>query len=328
LNLSQEGENKKMTTFPVNFPVSREFSAETQTDPESVPGDVAPLAPEGLSRKAEHNDPDPNKARGSAVESANRPPAQAEESRREQPFKVAELFGKPALLNHEDLGAYKTWEQAVQAALQPRDLFEAIWARDFTHFTWEIERGRRLKKYLLEGAEQEAIKAMVRVRIDNGWVEQAALDYKAAELSHEVYNGDCQPSTFDLREEVITAQAYRQLHSVIDTLERQIAGWETRRNKLLRDLELRREQREVRTWYSQLAQVAQHIVDAHWAQAAEEQPSAQGVIETRSCESRPAPSRRANDGTRRSRHRVGPRSAGSGFSRSAERRSRSPGEGS
>jgi hypothetical protein len=275
-----------MTIFPVNFPVSREFSAETQTDPESVPGDVTPLAPEGLSRKAEHDDPGPDKARGSAVESANRPPAQAEESPREQPFEIAELFGKPPVLRHEDLDAYRTWEQAVQAALQPRDLFEAIWARDFTHFTWEIERGRRLKKYLLEGAEQEAIKAMVRVRIDNGWVEQAALDYKAAELSHEVYNGDCQPSTFDLREEVITAQAYRQLYSVIDTLERQIAGWETRRNKLLRDLELRREQLEVRRCFNQLADAAQRLVDERWTEMAEKHHMPRDVVETRTTDRR------------------------------------------
>jgi hypothetical protein len=247
------------------FRVSREFSAETETDLPSVSGEVAPLAPQGATPERELDDGGPDRAGGSAIESEDKLPAQAVESPRSQPFAIAELFGRPRLLSYEDLDAYNRWEQTVLAAVQPRDLFEAIWARDFSHFTWEIERGRRLRAALLEGATPEAIRAMVKVRIDDGWVDQRAHDAKAAELASLIWKGQVSLDGFNLREDEVAAQAYRQLHSVIDSLERQIAGWETRRNKLLQDLETRREKLEIQARFKELLEQAQNVAEAHWA---------------------------------------------------------------
>jgi hypothetical protein len=310
LNLSQEGENKKMTTFPVNFPVSREFSAETQTDLPSVPGDVTP--PERHNPQTGHDDPDPDKIGASPAESVGKPPAQTVQSAREQPFAIAELFGRPPLLKHEDRDAYETWKQTVQAELQPRDLIEALWARDVVHLTWEVERGRRLKKYLLESARPEATQAMVRVRIDEGEVDQAGLDALAKKFARAAWQSDI--LGLDIREEDVTAQAYRQLNNVIDTLERQIAGWETRRNRILRDLELRREKLEVRRWFHQLADAAQRFVDERWAEMAEKHHMARDVVETRTTgrrRGRVGSTRRVRDASRGKSGGTEPRSANS-----------------
>jgi hypothetical protein len=296
------------------FAETRESSAETHTDLPSVSGQVVPLAADGTNPERELDHCGPDRARGSAVESADNLPNQALESPRSQTFALAGFFGRPRLLRDEDLDAYKSWEEAVHAALQPRDLFEAIWARDFTHFTWEIERGRRIRNALLDGATPEALRAMVKARIDDGWVDQRAHDAKAAELALQVWKGDISLGLFDLREDEITAQAYRQLHAVIDSLERQIAGWESRRNKLLRDLETRREKLELQVRFKELMEQAGKMVDAHSAAKTDREPLARRVL---SVESRAARLPTGVDSSRctveRSRSKpdsIGPRSSG------------------
>ena len=195
-------------------------------------------------------------------------PTSQSRSTAHQPFVIADLFGKPPLLQHEDRDAYMTWEQAVLAELQPRDLFESIWARDIAYLTWEVERGRRLKTAILESARPEAIRALVRVRIDDGQVDRAGFEALATKCARQIFRNDMLGG-MDLREEDVIAQAYRQLHNVLDTLERQITASETRRNKVLRDLEVRREKQEVRAWFSQLVHAAQTAADVHWPASAE-----------------------------------------------------------
>jgi hypothetical protein len=152
----------------------------------------------------------------------------------EPPFAIARLFAKPPALRYEDEDAYQAWQEAAQAAFRPRDLFEYIWAQDFTQLTWEIERGRRMRKALLDGARPEAMRQMIRVRIDEGQIDKFALESKAAELAHLAWKNSSSLDTFYVSDDEITAQAYRQLYKEIDLLERQIASWERRRAKLQR----------------------------------------------------------------------------------------------
>src|SRR5215204_1044956 len=162
-------------------------TAETQTELPSVSGDGVLFTLDSLDGQPGY---EVDGIAESVAESADKPVAQAGESAREQPFAIAKFFGRPPLLNHEDWDAYEAWEQTVQAELQPKGLIESLWARDVVHLTWEVERGRRLKKYLLESARPEAIRALVRVRIDDGQVDRAGFDALAAKTARNIWRND------------------------------------------------------------------------------------------------------------------------------------------
>jgi hypothetical protein len=173
------------------------------------------------------------------------------------PEGVESLLGKPLLLPHEDPDRYYALHQAVGAAIQPRDLFEYFWVRDFTDLTWEIERYRRLRAAVLTETEREAVRHRMRGRVDNGKTEDLrALDAKAAELTHMWFDMDRQRD--DEQQELIISVAFCLRSKEIDQLEKHIAACESRRNKVLIQLESRRDALSAR---NQLMQVARRVHD-------------------------------------------------------------------
>jgi hypothetical protein len=261
-------------------------------------------------------------------------PETADKVAAEPPFAIGPLFAKPPTLRHEDQDAYQALQNAAQATFRPRDLFEEIWAQDFIQLTWEIERGRRLRKALLESTDLEAIRAVVRFRNDNGRLDKSALQAVAAEDARELWKNPLALSTYGLSRDEVIAQAYRLLHKEIDLLERQIASWQSRRAKVQRDFEARREKRETQAQVMEMVQQARDIIAAHWAQMAEmaeNQPVAKPLLgPTQTCEgdgeSRAGARGHASHDTRRRRKGRGIGSGTLGRSRRSKQPHRSDGE--
>src|SRR6516225_9217778 len=63
--------------------------------------------------------------------------------------KALNLFGPPQLIDGEDGEAYQELHERVSLGVQPADIFEEIWLRDFVDLTWEVWRWRRLKSSLM-----------------------------------------------------------------------------------------------------------------------------------------------------------------------------------
>ena len=63
--------------------------------------------------------------------------------------KASKLFGPPQLIDEEDCRAYEELLERVYLSLEPANIFEEIWLRDFVDLTWEILRWRRLKSSLM-----------------------------------------------------------------------------------------------------------------------------------------------------------------------------------
>ena len=59
------------------------------------------------------------------------------------------LFGPPQLIDGEVCSAYEALHERVWLSLEPVDILEEIWVRDFVDLTWEVLRGRRLKSSLM-----------------------------------------------------------------------------------------------------------------------------------------------------------------------------------
>jgi hypothetical protein len=63
--------------------------------------------------------------------------------------KALKLFGPPQLIDGEDCSAYEELHERVWLSLEPVDILEEIWVRDFVDLTWEVLRWRRLKSSLM-----------------------------------------------------------------------------------------------------------------------------------------------------------------------------------
>jgi hypothetical protein len=55
------------------------------------------------------------------------------------------FLGPPPLLPFDNRAAYDRLSAAVTEAMKPIDVFDVIWARDFTDLQWEILRCRRIR---------------------------------------------------------------------------------------------------------------------------------------------------------------------------------------
>jgi len=64
------------------------------------------------------------------------------------PLSGQEMLGPPPLIRGEDIDRYDKLLARLTETLQPADIVEEIWTRDFTDLVWEVLRLRRLKSSL------------------------------------------------------------------------------------------------------------------------------------------------------------------------------------
>jgi hypothetical protein len=217
------------------------------------------------------------------------PPAQADESDApaavrdfidQVPPAVAPLFSDPPVLRTEDPNAYKALLNEVAATIKPKDLIEFWWTRDFTDLTWEILRYRKMRKAILETGELAALRARYRELLDDGKPSGANLDWEAAQWAD---NWRTDPRLREpgaetgVTEEELAALVYIYRQKEIAGLEKQIAGAESRRNKLLREMQSHRETAAYREQLEKLARPPERKGNAltpsfeRWAKVLEEQ---------------------------------------------------------
>jgi hypothetical protein len=174
------------------------------------------------------------------------------------PPAVAPLFSNPPVLGTEDPNAYRALLNEVGATIRPKDLIEFWWTRDFTDLTWEILRYRQMRKAILETGKLPALRARFRELLDAGKHSDEKLDLEAAQFADD-WSSD--PNLRDpgakiaITEDELAALAYIYRQKDIAGLEKLIAAAESRRNKLLREMQSRRKTPEYR---ARLADLARH----------------------------------------------------------------------
>jgi hypothetical protein len=105
------------------------------------------------------------------------------------------LFGPPPLLEGENEKAYDQFLLRISATVQPTDILEEIWVRNYLDLFWEASRLRRLKTSLMTSSAYKALEQLLRPLIGSrtdplsfghlvdGW---AAHDASATERVDEI----------------------------------------------------------------------------------------------------------------------------------------------
>lgn len=71
------------------------------------------------------------------------------------------LFAPSLILEGEDSDAYKEFFKRVWKTINPGDIIEEIWVRDYVRSAWEVMRYRDNKERLIKGQVPEALKEIL-----------------------------------------------------------------------------------------------------------------------------------------------------------------------
>jgi len=168
------------------------------------------------------------------------------------PAPVRGLFGSPPLLKNEDANQYYKMLATFSDALCPKDALECVWLKDYVDLQWEIQRLRRMKAALVNGAELDGIEVVFKSIFDDGKQPEERLECMAKEVArHPERDKKLQegaPEFMTVMGERIGAEAFVYRIKDLAALERMLADAERRRNNALREMERRRRSLMVARW--------------------------------------------------------------------------------
>jgi hypothetical protein len=199
---------------------------------------------------------------GSATGNGSRLPVNPSAQRlfyEELPHSVRVAVMTPALLKNESIESYFGLMRQLAAEMQPRDILEWLWVKDFTDYTWDILRYRRWEKHILANSEPKARHLLIQSVLDERGKSEFASNLqvmwnrspdevaKWLSVDSEVMSADA-----------AIAQSFLFSSAELERIARMRANAELRRSMALRQLEERREFKTVQ----RLRQAAQTFEDS------------------------------------------------------------------
>jgi hypothetical protein len=155
------------------------------------------------------------------------------------PAEVRALFGDPPILSTEDAKLY--WSMLGQFAkcVEPQDIIEWLWVKDVVDLSWEISRLRRLKIDLIEIQREDENPEIERDREHSDEPYESWPDGKLVPRA---------PEDIEVRKNAPLRDTYRdstkllwQFVNQYEAIEPLLTSAEHRRDRILREIEVRRE---------------------------------------------------------------------------------------
>jgi hypothetical protein len=164
------------------------------------------------------------------------------------PADLGSLFAKRPLVLGEVEADYDTLLAKVTAAVKPADIVEAMWVKDVVDLMWEAQRLRRLRASLLMKAGRESLANLLTKSKNAGRMDGGCL-FTIPELIAAYVAGDTTALAqvdLILREggldiHTLMARALAERLDDIERIERLISGADARRNRVLGEIERRRD---------------------------------------------------------------------------------------
>jgi hypothetical protein len=189
------------------------------------------------------------------------------------PKELEALFENLPLVGRERREEYDAFFSAIAMAEIPSDAIDWILLKDLVDLAWEIRRERRIKEEIIKLNQTEVICDLLKSTFDKAdrlgsavnrifdagteaqsWASDAgartSIDLKLKEKGH------CPDS--------VLARAYLRGGRDIDAIDKRIALYELRRNRILKEIGLRGERKA-----QKLAKASSDIIEGEFTEAAE-----------------------------------------------------------
>jgi hypothetical protein len=158
--------------------------------------------------------------------------------------RLYDIFGGVPLLKGEDRKKFKILQAAVQQALCPEDLFEAIDAREITSAIWDAQLYQKMFQKLVDSNRRKALENLTN--FDASDAQQAAIEslgdefYSNASMQAEVLK------KLGFSQELLQARSMGMAREELPLFERLIANRIATRKAHVKDYERRKRSRAKR----------------------------------------------------------------------------------
>lgn len=149
------------------------------------------------------------------------------------------FFGPHPLLSGEYASGYGQLLERVLPAVKPADIVEELWTHDFVTAAWEVLRLQRLRTGLILLGRQRAIEKVLGPICGIEMARDIARGCVQGD-SPAVGNLEARLRDAGLGMECLMAEALAHRLGDVEKVEGLIAAAEARRDRLLREIELRR----------------------------------------------------------------------------------------
>ncbi|MGP0088738.1 MAG: hypothetical protein ACLPKB_02060 [Xanthobacteraceae bacterium] len=160
------------------------------------------------------------------------------------PRHIRELFGEPPLLRSESRDAYDALWSALVVQFDPREIMEWAWVRDLADLTWEVARMRRAVTSMLNVSFKSGLRGTLREVIP--FVATMPPESEVlAEAWYDASSGKGKVAAtlakYGLGAEAAEGEAFARRLGDVERMQRLIISAESRRNMIIRELQVHRE---------------------------------------------------------------------------------------
>ena len=178
------------------------------------------------------------------------------------PPEIENLLGKRPLITGEHVEAYDDLLARVALEVKPAGIIEWLWVKDVVDLVWEARRLRRLRAALLYVAREEALKTVLQPLLERGMrvsgyteaKELASAWIRSDAAARKQVGALLRDNGLDI--DAVMAQALSRKLDDIERIDRMITTADSRRDKVLREIEARRDSLAKR-----LRQASQEVID-------------------------------------------------------------------
>jgi hypothetical protein len=150
----------------------------------------------------------------------------------------------PVVLATEDADQFASLQKELEQEIKPTGVIERMYVADIAALLWEILRLRRFKTAILNNAFRKALQDILRQCLFRGeFITIADDELEADTLAHDWFKNQKAKDKVtkllrqhQLDEDAIPAEAFRQVSSEIETLDRLLTLAERRRDRALRNI--------------------------------------------------------------------------------------------
>jgi hypothetical protein len=156
---------------------------------------------------------------------------------------LSQLLGEPALVGLERLEVYNEFLWSIGSAVKATDTIGWLLAKNYTDLSWEIRREQIIKADIIKYYQKQVISELIKTLAPPGQFQTALYRIFLADDDLTLWETD--PEARKKIDEAlaakghgasaILAQAYIRGGTQIDLIDRRIAGYERRRDAVLRE---------------------------------------------------------------------------------------------
>ena len=161
------------------------------------------------------------------------------------PAALVPVYQQRPLTLDESTEEYDAILADFTSAVRPTDVFEWTWVKDLADTYWESYRLKRVRNQLLEKASSSSLFSAIKTALDN-WTPSAGEQGESEAIAEDLRRGRiAKVQSFMETKSIVVEYSYSEVYArsleQFDIIDKMLALADSRRDRVLRDIDRRRD---------------------------------------------------------------------------------------